>query len=86
MEETMKSIISLWEERFKKEYGGELEIDYIVPEENENIKEGYYACAYDSTPKEGFDGTVKIIKEIECLGQEDSIECICRKLGVPVLR
>ena len=61
-----------------RSYSTIADIDYI--------DDNYYACAFHNEPKEGYDSWVEPIKEFHCLGENESIEMECRKLGIAVCR
>lgn len=66
-----------WENELSSQYQGELEIDRFS---DGNI----YACAFDDQPKDGYDSSLTVIKEIECLGNDAAILDACNALGIPV--
>lgn len=78
MFQILKEMKERWDHELSSIYGGELEIDYIDGK--------YYACAFHNEPKEGYDSWIEQIKEFHCLGEDESIETECRKLGIAVCR
>ena len=75
MYEKLKAIKKEWEDTLFSVYGGELEINFIDGD--------YYACAFHNKPKDNYDSWVEKIREIECLGNDESIEQECIKLDIP---
>lgn len=76
MLEKLKEIKTRWESELSVIYGGELEINFLDG--------NYYACAFHNEPKNGCDSWIEKIKEFDCLGNDESIECECHKSGIPV--
>ena len=74
----LEELKARWENELSTIYGGELEVDYLEGD--------YYACAFHNEPKNGCDYWIEEIKEVPCLGNDESIEAECRKLGIPVCR
>lgn len=78
MLEKLKEIKTRWENELSIIYGGELEVDYL--------EGNYHVCVFHDEPKNGCDSWIEEIKEVACLGNDESIETECRKLGIPVCR
>lgn len=78
MLEKLNQIKARWKSELSTIYGGELEINYL--------EGNYYACAFHNEPKGEYDSWIEEIKEFKCLGNDESIETECRKLGIPVCR
>lgn len=78
MKKILKEIKEKWEKDLSVIYGGELEVDYL--------DDGYYACSFHNEPKNGYDSWVEQLKEFNCIGNDESVETECHKLGIQVCR
>lgn len=74
----LQELKNRWENELSAFYGGEMEIDCFDGK--------YYACAFHNEPKGEYDSWIEQIKEFDCLGEDNSIELECSKLGIPVCR
>lgn len=78
MLEKLKEIKARWENELSAIHGGELEVNYLDG--------NYYACSFHNEPKDKCDSWIEELREFECLGNDESIEMECHKLGIPVCR
>lgn len=77
IKEILSAVKERWENELSSIYGGELEINRFS---DGNI----YACAFHDQPKDGYDSSLTVIEEIECLGNDKLILDACKAMGIPV--
>lgn len=85
----LAEIKSRWDNELAAKYGGELEIDYLLSDESDDLH-GFYACAFHDEPKDGCDSWIEIVEELKdynsvfCLADYQSVVDACRTIGIPV--
>lgn len=60
----MQKLMSMkekWNQELSAVYGGELEVDYLPNDDQDELAAGYYACAFHNEPKGDYDSWLNII-------------------------